>query len=97
MIEAFEAGTMKEQLKHPDIMFDKLVSVDASYGVVLAAEARRLKSCMNRYVKENSPKIFNELAKHTVSFKVEFLTVSIFPRLFQCKEIRFFCYLEIFF
>ena len=70
MLEAFEAGQHKEALKHPDIEFDKLEKVDSSYGVVLAGESRRIKSCLKRYVKENSQIILQELAAHSVSFKV---------------------------
>ena len=70
LLEAYEAGQHKEALKHPDIEFDKLEKVDSSYGVVLSGEGRRIKSCLKRYVKENSQKILEELADHSVSFEV---------------------------
>ena len=70
MLEAYEAGQHKKLLEHPDIEFDKLEKVDASYGVVLTGESRRIKSCLKRYLKENSPAILQELAAHSVAFKV---------------------------
>ena len=70
MIEAYRAGEMKDSLEHPDITFDKMEHVDASYGVVLNGEARRLKSCMSRFVKENSQRILKDVAANMVYFKV---------------------------
>ena len=70
MIEAYQAGEMKNSLKHSDITFDKIEKVDASYGIALNGEARRLKLCMSRFVKENSQRILKEVAEHTVYFEV---------------------------
>ena len=72
MIEAYRASKMKEDLEHPDISFEKLEKTDASYGFVLNGEGRRLKSCMARFVKENSQRILEEVSKYVISFEVSF-------------------------
>ena len=70
MIEVYRAGKMKDSLDHPEITFDKLEKADASYGVILNGEARRLKSCMERFVKENSARILKDVAAYAIYFEV---------------------------
>ena len=72
MIEAYRASNMKEDLEHPDISFEKMEKADASYGFALNGEARRLKSCLARFVKENSQRILEDVSKYLISFEVSF-------------------------
>ncbi len=70
VLDAYKAAQFRDILEHPDIEFESLKKMDASYGVALAGEGKRVKRCVARYARENAQSILMELNNHSLMFKV---------------------------
>ena len=72
-MDLYTAASLKDYLVHPNIILEKIERVDASFGVALAGEAKRIKNCLNRFAKENSKLLHEKLSQDTYIFQVSCL------------------------
>ena len=70
MLDTYSAGLLKDYLLHPNILLEKTVRIDGSYGVVLAGDVKRIRKCISRAAMENSKSLFEKVQQNTFVFKV---------------------------
>ena len=61
---------MKNVLDSTEIKLEAVKDIEASYGIALAGEAKRVKQCVNRYARENSQEMLLKISKDAFTFKV---------------------------
>ena len=75
--DVYDAAQYRGILNDSKIEFEAIKQIDASYGVLLAGEARVLKSCVEQYFKENMMQMLTEISSLSVPFKVSFNDLSL--------------------
>ena len=69
-VETYKAALLKDVLDSPKIRLEAVKNIEASYGIALAGEAKRIKHCLSRYARENSQEMLLKISKHAFTFKV---------------------------
>lgn len=73
VVDTYVAGANKE-LFSEFFRIRKVFDHRSAYGVVLARDAIKLRTCFTRFVKENRVMVFEEINKVVESIEVKFLT-----------------------
>ena len=69
-IDTYKAVLLKNVLNSTNIKLEAIKDIEASYGIALAGEAKRVKQCVSRYARENSQEILLKISKNAFTFKV---------------------------
>ena len=69
-IDAYKAVLLKDVLDSTNLKLEAVKDIEASYGIALAGEAKRVKQCVGRYARENSQEMLLKISQNAFTFKV---------------------------